>query len=135
MTSRIFLALVTALFALGAPWGLHAQDYPDRPVTLVVPWPAGGTTDIGMRALASATEKYLKQKIVIENRPGNSPFGIAGPKGIDPAVVKIVHDTFKKGAEDPGYLEATAKLDQEAAYMSTDDYRRYVAAQLIEQKS
>jgi hypothetical protein len=49
--------------------------------------------------------------------------------------VKIVHDTFKKGAEDPGYLEATAKLDQEAAYMSTDDYRRYVAAQLIEQKS
>jgi tripartite-type tricarboxylate transporter receptor subunit TctC len=64
-----------------------------------------------------------------------SPFGIAGPKGMDPAVVKIVHDTFKKGAEDPGYLEATAKLDQEAAYMSTDDYRRYVAAQLIEQKS
>jgi tripartite-type tricarboxylate transporter receptor subunit TctC len=64
----------------------------------------------------------------------NSPFGIAGPKGMDPAVVKIIHDAFKKGAEDPGYLEATAKLDQEAAYMSTDDYRRYVAAQLIEQK-
>jgi hypothetical protein len=42
---------------------------------------------------------------------------------------------LQKSAEDPGYLEATAKLDQEAAYMSTDDYRRYVAAQLIEQKS
>jgi tripartite-type tricarboxylate transporter receptor subunit TctC len=64
----------------------------------------------------------------------NSPFGIAGPKGMDPKIVKIVHDAFKKGAEDPRYLEATAKLDQEAAYMSTDDYGRYAAAQLIEQK-
>lgn len=310
MTSRTFLALVAALFVLGAAPSLHAQDYPNRPVTLVVPWPAGGTTDIGMRALASATEKYLKQKIVIENRPGaagvlgpqqvaqsaapdgytlvqipitvfrfpfmrkttldpatdftyiigvsgytfgvvvrsdapwktfrelidyaranpgkinygtpgagttlhitmeqiakqqgikwvhvpfkgtpettgallgghidavadatgwsslvdsgqlrllvlwtatrsknwpdvptlreagidmvsNSPFGIAGPKGLDPAVVKIIHDAFKKGAEDPAYLEATAKLDQEPAYMSSDDYRRYVAVQLVEQK-
>ena len=310
MTSRIFLALVATLVVLAAAPSSHAQDYPNRPVTLVVPWPAGGTTDIGMRALASATEKYLKQKIVIENRPGaagvlgpqqvaqnaapdgytlvqipitvfrfpfmrkttldpandftyiigvsgytfgvvvrgdapwktfrelidyaranpgkinygtpgagttlhitmeqiakqqgvkwvhvpfkgtpettgallgghidavadatgwsslvnsgqlrllvlwtatrsknwpdvptlreagidmvsNSPFGIAGPKGVDPAVVKIIHDAFKKGAEDPAYLEATAKLDQEPAYMSSDDYRRYVAVQLVEQK-
>lgn len=74
MTSRIFLALVTALFTLGGPCALHAQDYPSRPVTLVVPWAAGGTTDIGMRALASATEKYLKQKIIIENRPGVSGY-------------------------------------------------------------
>jgi tripartite-type tricarboxylate transporter receptor subunit TctC len=80
MTSRIFLALVTALFTLGAPWALRAQDYPNRPVTLVVPWPAGGTTDIGMRALASATERYLKQKIIIENRPGAS--GVLGPQQV-----------------------------------------------------
>ena len=64
----------------------------------------------------------------------NSPFGIAGPKGMDPAVVKVIHDAFKRGAEDPVYLDATAKLDQEPAYMSTDDYRRYAAAQLVEQK-
>jgi tripartite-type tricarboxylate transporter receptor subunit TctC len=64
----------------------------------------------------------------------NSPFGIAGPKGMDRGVVKIIHDAFKKGSEDPAYIEATAKLDQEPAYMSSDDYRRYAAAQLIEQK-
>ena len=64
----------------------------------------------------------------------NSPFGIAGPKGMDPRVVKIIHDAFKKGAEDPVYIEATTKLDQEPAYMSSDEYRRYAAQQLIEQK-
>ena len=64
----------------------------------------------------------------------NSPFGIAGPKGMNPAVVKTIHDAFKKGAEDPVYLEAAAKLDQEPAYMNSADYRGYAAAQLVEQK-
>jgi tripartite-type tricarboxylate transporter receptor subunit TctC len=59
---------------------MTSRIFPNRPVTLVVPWPAGGTTDIGMRALASATEKYLKQKIVIENRPGAS--GVLGPQQV-----------------------------------------------------
>jgi tripartite-type tricarboxylate transporter receptor subunit TctC len=48
----------------------QAQQFPTRPVTLIVPWPPGGSTDIGMRALARATEKHLGQSIVIENRPG-----------------------------------------------------------------
>lgn len=289
----------------------RAQEFPSTPVVLIVPWPAGGTTDIGMRALAGATEKHLKQKIVIENRPGaagvlgpqqvaqnsapdgytlvqipitvfrypfmrkttldpekdftyvigisgytfgvvvrndapwktfqeflayakanpgkinygtpgagttlhitmeqiakkqgikwthvpfkgtsettgallgghidavadasgwgplvnagqlrllviwnaarsknypsvptlreagvdlvsNSPFGIAGPKGMDPKVVKILHDAFKKGAEEPSYIESMIKLDQEAAYMSSDAYRRYAIETLAEQKT
>ena len=58
----------------------HAQEFPSGPVVLIVPWPAGGTTDIGMRALANATEKYLKQKIVIENRPGAG--GVSGPQQV-----------------------------------------------------
>ena len=43
----------------------------------------------------------------------NSPFGIAGPKGMDPKVVKVLHDAFKKGMEEPSYAAAIAKLDQE----------------------
>src|SRR5215475_8497972 len=77
MKTRLFLALVAALFAIDAA---HAQNYPNRPVVLVVPWPAGGTTDIGMRALAAATEKYLTQKIIIENRPGAG--GVLGPQQV-----------------------------------------------------
>jgi tripartite-type tricarboxylate transporter receptor subunit TctC len=288
----------------------QAQQFPTRPVTLIVPWPAGGSTDIGMRALANATEKHLGQPIVIENRAGaggtigpggmassakpdgytvsqlpitvfrmpfiqktsfdptkdftyiihvtgytfgvvvksdspwktfqefladakanpgkidygspgvgtslhitmeqiakqqgikwthipfkgnaenmnalmgghihavadstgwgplvnagtfrllvtwgaertknwpdvptlketginmvsNSPFGIGGPKGMDPAVVKILHDAFKKGMEEQSYKDAMVKLDQEAFYLSTADYHAYAAKQVAEQK-
>jgi tripartite-type tricarboxylate transporter receptor subunit TctC len=303
------LRLLVAGLALAAQiGGAQAQDFPARPVTLIVPWPAGGTTDVGMRALASATEKHLGQAIVIENRPGgsgtlgpgqmaatakpdgytvtqipitifrfpfmqktsfdpatdftyiigvsgytfgvvvrddapwktfqelvadakanpgkincgspgtgtslhiameqiakrqgikwthipfkgnseamnallgghidavadssgwaqlvnagqlrllvtwgavrtknwpnvptlrdigidlvaNSPFGIAGPKGMDAKVVKVLHDAFKKGLEEPSYAEAMAKLDQEQFYLSSDDYRRFALQQIEE---
>ncbi len=55
----------------------QAQEFPTRPVTLIVPFAAGGTTDIGLRALAAATEKHLGQSIVIENRTGAG--GVLGP--------------------------------------------------------
>ena len=47
-----------------------AQPFPSKPVTMIVPWPAGGSTDQVMRALGTATEKYLGQTIVIENKAG-----------------------------------------------------------------
>jgi len=305
---RAFAAL--ALSACAWTGAALAQSFPTRPVTLIVPWPAGGTTDVGLRALAVATEKHLGQPIVIENRAGaagtlgpaqmaasakpdgytiaqipitifrypfmtkvtfdpatdftyiisltgytfgvvvksdapwktfnelladakanpgklnygspgagtslhitmeqiakqqgikwthvpfkgnadatnallgghinamadssgwaqlvdsrqlrllvtwgaartknwpeaptlrdigidivsNSPFGLAGPKGMDPAIVKILHDAFKKGMEEPSYIAVTNKLDQEAFYLSTDDYRKFAAEQIVEAK-
>src|SRR5262245_11061288 len=63
---------VAALMWVAAASVAQAQSFPARPITLIVPWPAGGTTDIGLRALATATEKHLGQSIVIENRPGGS---------------------------------------------------------------
>ena len=304
---RSLAAAVTAV-ALATWSGAAAQTFPARPVTLIVPWPAGGTTDVVMRALATATEKHLGQSIVIENRPGgsgtlgpgqmaatakpdgytiaqipitifrfpfmtkttfdpstdftyiiavsgytfgvvvrddapwktfqdlvadakanpgkinygtpgagtslhitmeqiakqqgikwthvpfkgnseamnallgghihavadssgwaqlvnvgkfrllvtwgaartknwpdvptlrdigidmvsNSPFGIAGPKGMDPKVVKILHDAFKKGLEEPSYAEAMAKLDQEQFYLSNEDYQKFALQQVDE---
>lgn len=49
-----------------------AQDYPSKPVTLVVPWPAGGPTDVAVRAIAQGAEKHLGQPIVIENKGGGA---------------------------------------------------------------
>ena len=62
----------------------------------------------------------------------NSPFGIAGPKGIDPKVVKVLHDAFKKGLEDPSYVEAMAKLDMEQFYLSSEDYQKFALQQIEE---
>ena len=309
MKRSVIAAVLAAAFAVWAG-NAAAQTFPARPVTLIVPFPAGGSTDVGLRALASATEKHLGQSIVIENRPGgsgtlapgqmaatakpdgytvaqipitvfrlpfmqkttfdprtdftyiigvsgytfgvvvradapwktfreliddakanpgkinygspgsgtslhitmeqiakqhgltwthvpfkgnaetmnallgghihavadssgwaqlvnsgqfrllvtwgaartknwpevptlrdigidmvsNSPFGIAGPKGMEPGVVKILHDAFKKGLHEPSYAEAMAKLDQELFYLSSEDYGRYALQQIDEAK-
>ena len=64
----------------------------------------------------------------------NSPFGFAGPKGMDPKVVKTLHDAFKKGLEDPGFLKTLEKLDMEPFYLNTADYEKYVRQQVAEAK-
>src|SRR5262245_1063996 len=76
MTRNFVAAAFAVLVALAAGHGF-AQNFPTRPVTFIVPWPAGGTTDVALRALASATERHLGQSIVIENRGGAA--GTLGP--------------------------------------------------------
>jgi len=63
------------LFAVAA--SAFGQSYPSRPVTLIVPWPAGGSTDLYFRKLGEIAAKPLGQNLVIENRPGGS--GMNGP--------------------------------------------------------
>ena len=308
MKRNVLRTVLAVGFALAASVGAQAQNFPARPVTLIVPWPAGGSTDVGMRALASAAEKHLGQPIVVENRPGgsgtlgpgqmaatarpdgytiaqipitvfrfpfmtkttfdpstdftyiigvsgytfgvvvrddapwksfqdltadaksnpgkinygtpgagtslhitmeqiarqqgikwthvpfkgnaesmnallgghihvvadssgwaqlvnagrfrllvtwgvartknwpdvptlreigidmvsNSPFGIAGPKGMDPKIVRVLHDAFKKGLEEPSYAAAVANLDQELFYLSSEDYQKFAMRQIEE---
>jgi tripartite-type tricarboxylate transporter receptor subunit TctC len=54
-----------------------------------------------------------------------SPFGIGGPKNMDPAVVRILHDAFKKTLEDPKVLDTLDKFYQPVIYMNTADYTAY----------
>ena len=68
--------LATALVATAAT-SVQAQEYPTRPINLIVPWPAGGSTDIAMRAIAEAAAKHLGQPITIDNRAGGG--GTVGP--------------------------------------------------------
>jgi tripartite-type tricarboxylate transporter receptor subunit TctC len=68
MKRRHLLLAATAL-----PWLAHAQPpdkFPSRPITLYVPWPAGGATDLSIRLLADIAGRHLGQKIVVENRSG-----------------------------------------------------------------
>jgi diguanylate cyclase (GGDEF)-like protein len=58
---------------LAACWACivaQAQTFPSRPVTLVVPWPAGGASDFAARALGKELEPLLGQTVIVENAPG-----------------------------------------------------------------
>lgn len=54
-----------------------------------------------------------------------SPFGIGGPKGMDPAVVKVLHDAFRKTLEDPAVQATLDKFYMPSIYMSTAEYTAY----------
>lgn len=82
MTRRrvIVTAVAAALLlpaALAASPSAVAQTYPTKPITVIVPWPAGGSTDVAMRALSHAASKHLGQPIIIDNKGGAS--GTLGP--------------------------------------------------------
>lgn len=64
--SEILLAVVVS----AAASGLHAQSYPTRPITLVVPAPAGGPTDVIGRQVAQALAGQIGQNVIVENRGG-----------------------------------------------------------------
>lgn len=64
---RLLLAGLLSLLML--PVG-HAQEYPNRPVRLVVPWPTGGSADIVMRVVSQRLQELWGQPVVIENRGG-----------------------------------------------------------------
>lgn len=71
MQQRVWRMCTGALVGLcwsGAVWA--QSDYPNRPITLIVPYGAGGVTDVIARSLAQAMSQHLKQSIVIENKPG-----------------------------------------------------------------
>ena len=65
----------------------------------------------------------------------DSPWGFAGPKGIDPAIVKILHDAFKASIEDPGVLATMEKYEMLPSYKGTADYLRFVSEQLTQERA
>jgi tripartite-type tricarboxylate transporter receptor subunit TctC len=69
--STVFIGLV-----LGAGAGAGAQTYPNRPITFVVPFAAGGLSDVPGRILAAEMQERIGQSIIVENRPGAS--GVTG---------------------------------------------------------
>ncbi|MDH2351194.1 tripartite tricarboxylate transporter substrate binding protein [Bradyrhizobium sp. SSUT112] len=62
------------------------------------------------------------------------PFGIAGPKGIDPEIIKALHDAFRKGMDETPFRDVLARLNQEPWYLNSEDYRNYALAMIEQEK-
>jgi len=69
MNRRTLIAIAFAA-ALSPAAALAQSEYPDRPITMVVPFPPGGVADITARPVAAAMSNYLKQTVVVENKAG-----------------------------------------------------------------
>ena len=66
----IFILVFLTIGWVCCPIHGQAADFPNKPITLIVPYPAGGATDLVIRPLAEAAKKYLGQPVVVENRSG-----------------------------------------------------------------
>jgi tripartite-type tricarboxylate transporter receptor subunit TctC len=75
---RIIAVAAALAFAAGHGVGAHAQPYPSRPVTIIVPFPAGGPTDTLARILSERMRMSLGQPVLIENVTGaGASIGVA----------------------------------------------------------
>ncbi|MBX3605100.1 MAG: tripartite tricarboxylate transporter substrate binding protein [Piscinibacter sp.] len=65
----------------------------------------------------------------------SSPYGLVGPKGMDPAVVRALHDAFRKAMDDPKHVELLGQLNQDAWYRSGEEYARWASDTFAKDKA
>ncbi len=65
----------------------------------------------------------------------DSPFGVCGPKGMDPVITRTLHDAFKRTLDDPAVLATFDKFDQTVIYMGTDEYTRFARESFAAEKA
>jgi tripartite-type tricarboxylate transporter receptor subunit TctC len=111
---RLLAAIVLSLFANLA----DAQDYPTRPITLVVPYPAGGGVDAMARIVADKLSVALGQQVVVDNRGGGS--GLVGTR----AVIRAAPDGYTLLLGHTGTISINPSLYANSGY----DPRKDLAA-------
>ena len=70
MSFRMLMRGATLLAAISVASSLGAQTYPDRPIRFVIPFAAGGGSDITARLMQEPLSKELGQQVVVDNKPG-----------------------------------------------------------------
>jgi tripartite-type tricarboxylate transporter receptor subunit TctC len=113
MTIRFAVVLIAASFALGSA---QAQDYPNRPITLVVPYAAGGGNDVMARIVGEKMSKALGQQVVIDNRPG------AGGALATRQVAKAAPDGYTLVIGGTGSLAVNPTLQSNVGYDVRKDF-------------
>src|SRR6476659_1624106 len=114
---KIFAGAVAAALALPFPLDTaHAQNYPNRAITLVIPFAPGGSTSIVGRGIADKMSELLGEKVVVDNRPGAG--GTVGTK----AVAKSDPDGYTILLGYTGTLAIGPSLYKNAGYDPRKDF-------------
>ncbi|WP_334188745.1 tripartite tricarboxylate transporter substrate binding protein [Noviherbaspirillum sp.] len=103
-------------------WGQHAATGKIRPLAIVGENRFPRFKDV-------PTLKELGYDIT-----ASSQVGIVGPKGMDPKVVKALHDAFKKAMRDPAYIKAMETIDLEEVYLSSEEFTKFAFEQYEREK-
>jgi tripartite-type tricarboxylate transporter receptor subunit TctC len=83
ITCSIIL-VISVLLLFGAAGNVHAQGLTTKPIRIIVPWPAGGSTDVYARIIAQGLTEILGQQVLVDNRPGGAS-GIMGSEMVTKA--------------------------------------------------
>lgn len=136
---------VLACLALGASALAHAQDWPSRPVRIIVPFAPGGVTDMVARAAAASMSRGLGQPVVVENKPGAQGFiGVESAKVapadgytlvlmassvgcVNPALRQKVPFDIRKDFEAVGMLGAAPLVMVVAPGLPVDSVGQFIA--------
>src|SRR5437879_3895734 len=123
LLSKLFAGLTLLLLPVLLPALASAQDFPAKPIKLIVPFPAGGPNDIIARVIGQRMSEIAKQPVLIDNRGGQGgvldtdavakapadgytiAISSAGALAISPSMEKVAYDTLKDFA--PVTLVAT----------------------------
>jgi tripartite-type tricarboxylate transporter receptor subunit TctC len=105
---RTLATLLTGLIALLLPALAAAEDFPEKPIRLIVPFPAGGPNDIIARVIGQRMSELIKQPVVIENRGGQG-----GVLGTD-AVAKAKPDGYTIAISSAGALAISSSMEKVA---------------------
>jgi tripartite-type tricarboxylate transporter receptor subunit TctC len=111
---RNLAALVTGLSVLLWPGLAAAQDFPNKPIRLIVPFPAGGPNDIIARVVGQRMTELIKQPVLIDNRGGQ-----AGVLGTD-AVAKANPDGYTIGIVSASALAISPTMEKVAYDVARD---------------
>ncbi len=110
------VAIAAALVALMSHQPVQAQDYPTKPVTLIVPWAAGGAVDTLARIIQPKVAERLGKPVIIENRPGGgSTIGAA-------AGAKAPPDGYLLNMPGSGSMAISPAMYKSLPYDSTKDF-------------
>jgi tripartite-type tricarboxylate transporter receptor subunit TctC len=116
MRKKNMFLLATGLVAAFCTTAAQAQDYPHKPIRLIVPYAAGGVTDVISRAIARQMSEQLKQVVVVDNRTG-----AGGNIGTD-MIAKAAPDGYTIGIVTNGPMAANKTLYSHLPYNPETDF-------------